>query len=99
MTVEQKRQHWQAHINRWQNTELTQNAYCLEHNLAKSSFSYWRKRLSDAATDQPSSKFIPLKMAVAELVTLSVAGVRIELPTSALEQVLPVVLCAAREAR
>jgi hypothetical protein len=99
MTAEQKRQHWRTHIDLWQKTELTQNAYCLENSLAKSSFSYWRKKLSDTVDDQQPSKFIPFTVVSAPLATLNIAGLRIEIPISALEQVLPVVLRTTRAAR
>lgn len=99
MTAEQKRQHWQTHIDLWQKTKLTQNAYCIEHNLAKSSFSYWRKQLSDTASDQPPSKFMPLNVVSPQVATLNIAGLRIEIPVSALEQALPVVLRTTREYR
>jgi len=98
MTAEQKRQHWLAHVNCWKKTELLQNAYCREHNLSNSSFSCWLKRLNEAATHQPPSKFIPLKVIADQVVTLKIADVSIALSISALEQVLPVVLRAVREA-
>ena len=99
MTAEQKRQHWQTHIDLWQTTELTKNAYCIEDNIAKSSSCYRLKQLNYAASEQPPSKFIPLDFVSAQIDTLSIAGLRIELFVSALEQALPVVLRTIREAR
>lgn len=42
---------WQAHINNWKNSGLTQSAYCKQHKLKPSTFSYWVKK-------QPSSNAV-----------------------------------------
>ena len=46
MTSEQKRQHWQRHIEAWQQSRLPQREYCKQQEISFSSFSYWRTRLS-----------------------------------------------------
>ena len=45
-------QFWTAHIDSWQDTDLTQRAYCQEHELQIHRFVYWKRKLSDA-NDQP----------------------------------------------
>lgn len=35
---------WKYHIKEWSKTELTQTAYCQEHNLRPGRFTYWKNR-------------------------------------------------------
>ena len=39
MTTEQKREHWQHHIEAWKHSQLTQPEYCKQHNLSLASSS------------------------------------------------------------
>ena len=69
MTTLPREQYWQQHMDTWQSSELSQNAYCREHNLRPNQFSYWKSRLqtlNNQQTSKPStqsSAFIPLKIA------------------------------------
>jgi hypothetical protein len=47
VTPEAKRRHWQAHIDQWQSSGLTQKEYCRRNGFKWSTFHYWRKRLQD----------------------------------------------------
>jgi transposase len=57
-TPEQKRRHWQAHIKSWQQSGLSQVAYCREHGLKKHQFTYWKKRTHKKDHD---IAFVPLR--------------------------------------
>lgn len=91
MTSEQKRTYWQHHIERWQVSELSQKAYCIENNLSYASFGYWRTRLKRNAV--PEKKLIPVTLSrPADSVTIILpVGVRMEVPVHALADVLAVV--------
>lgn len=45
MTTEQKRTHWQSHIDNWQQSGVSQTEYCKQHGLKLANFGYWRTRL------------------------------------------------------
>ena len=36
---------WETHINAWKETNLSQAAYCLEHELQIHRFGYWKRKL------------------------------------------------------
>ncbi len=56
---EQKRRHWQAHIESWQRSGLSQVAYCREHGLKQHQFTYWKKRTNPKARHDIA--FVPLR--------------------------------------
>ena len=43
--IKHGRDHWQAHIDAWQQSGQTRAAYCEQNNLNMSTFAYWRHRL------------------------------------------------------
>ena len=43
--VRQKRHFWEHHLERWQQSGLSQRAYCHEHFLRPHQFYYWRRRI------------------------------------------------------
>jgi hypothetical protein len=51
-------QHWQHHIDAWQQTQLSQAQYCRSHQLDQSQFSYWKRKVLGAShTSTVSSQF------------------------------------------
>ena len=57
--------HWQPHIEAWQSSGKSQAAYCREHNLVKSRFSYWKHKLRPAEPgllNRPGSSFVPVRV-------------------------------------
>ena len=59
---QEKRHRWKQHIDAWAASGKTQIAYCLEHDLNRHRFQYWKKRLH-----QPSkSSFIELHLGPGE---------------------------------
>jgi len=42
-------QHWQHHIDAWQQTQLSQAQYCRSHQLDQSQFSYWKRKVLGAS--------------------------------------------------
>jgi len=54
-----KRRIWKAHIERWQQSGLSQVAYCREHRLTLHQFYYWKKKLVQPDTD---ISFVPLDL-------------------------------------
>ena len=76
--------HWTDHIEAWQNSELTQAAYCRLHNLNAKSFSgrltVYRKNQSDF-----SPTLIPVQVKSSPssaMILRNDKGYRLELPTS-----------------
>lgn len=93
MTPTEKAQFWHDHFTAWQSSGLSQGAYCEQHGLKFSNFTYWRTR-----HNRQQRKLVPLSMpasAPLDRVTLDLPyGVRLGLPSTALPDVLPVVLHA-----
>lgn len=54
MSSTQKSVFWQQHIRAWQNSGVTQTAYCRTHGLSLANFGYWRKRFADAPHPIPA---------------------------------------------
>ena len=52
-----KREHWQAHMEAWHQSGQTRAAYCEQHGLKLTTFTYWRHRLK---TDSTSVRLIQL---------------------------------------
>ena len=91
MSREQKREAWRIHINAHRKSGLTQRAYCSEHGLSKSQFSYWKSQLDHPAD---TGRFVPLTVQAREaVVTLNLpGGIRMAIPEASLESALPTVL-------
>ena len=58
-TIGDKMRHWQAHMERWQKSGLSQQVYCRKHGLAMSTFQLWRKRLR-TATESTALEIVPV---------------------------------------
>lgn len=87
MTTEQKRTFWQTHIDGWQQSGLSQPAYCKQHDLKLANFGYWRTRLNKP---ERTKKLIPVELTSVAQARLSLPnGIRLEVPVHALGQVLP----------
>ena len=56
--IEQKRTYWKEHIERWQETGLTQAEYCRQNNLKHHQLVYWKKRFVQTETD---TSFVALR--------------------------------------
>lgn len=99
MTSDQRHNLWQGHHETWRGSGLSQRAYCDQHALSYSTFSYWRKRVS---VDKPQSigKLIPLDLLSSRAnVVLTAGGIRVEIPAALLPDVLPVVWRTLRDDR
>ncbi len=58
---EQRRRFWQQHVEGWQQSGLSQIAYCRSHDLKVQQFYRWRRRIM-AAAPRPVS-FLPVTLA------------------------------------
>ncbi len=56
-TQKSRRVYWQDHISSWLHSGQSQKLYCLNNELALSTFSYWKRKLGK--TQQPT-RFYPL---------------------------------------
>jgi hypothetical protein len=73
-----KIEYWQQHIKTWQESDLSQIAYCTSQDIKVHNLRYWRKRLSSPSRN----KLIPLEVLVPSTVRLILGSqVVIELPT------------------
>lgn len=59
-------QHWQHHIDAWQQTGGSQAQYYRSHELDLHQFSYWKCKLLKASVDKPvrTSRFAVAQLAV-----------------------------------
>ena len=54
---------WQSHIAAWQQSGLTQKAYCEQQELRYSTFGYWvhkLRRAAEPATEKKGAGFVPV---------------------------------------
>ncbi len=87
---------WRQHMEGWHQSQLTQKEYCKQNDLSFSSFCYWRARLNRSTTN--GSKLIPVavgRTAVSVTVFLP-GGLRLEVPSHALPDVLPIIYRTAQ---
>ena len=66
-TQSSRQTYWQGHIEGWQHSGQSQQAYCREHKLSYFRFQYWRRKLrgdeQQAAQRSGSSGFVPVAAA------------------------------------
>lgn len=62
--TEYKRKIWSERIASWQQSGLSQRAYCEQHQLVLGTFCYWRGRLKSQAVDvyTASPRFLPVTL-------------------------------------
>lgn len=58
-TTQHKRRFWERHIDQWQESGLSQLAYCRKHHLKPHRFYYWRRRIMKT---QPDVSFLPVTL-------------------------------------
>ena len=56
---QKQRSFWEGHIVIWQQSRLSQFAYCREHQLKPHRFYYWRRRILKR---QPDVSFLPVTL-------------------------------------
>ncbi|WP_295539113.1 IS66 family insertion sequence element accessory protein TnpA [Thiolapillus sp.] len=69
---------WQLHIAAWQQSGLTQKAYCEHQELRYSTFGYWVRKLrraAEPATEKKGAGFVPVIPA-----TVQPTGLTLSLP-------------------
>lgn len=83
MRTTAKQQYWGKHVESWQASGLSQNAYCQEHDLKPNQFHYWKQKftvLNKTQAPKPSSSlsaFVPLSINSSPLTT---SGLTLRLP-------------------
>ncbi|MGL5109971.1 MAG: IS66 family insertion sequence element accessory protein TnpA [Vibrio ordalii] len=60
-------QHWQQHIDAWQQSGGAQAQYCRQHELDQSQFSYWKRKLTKNNDTKPVR---PSRFAVAQVAVM-----------------------------
>ncbi len=65
---QQTKTFWFEHIAHWQSTDLSQAAYCQQHELSVHQFSYWKRKLvvvEGPALKTSSSRFARVQVETA----------------------------------
>ena len=66
LSKRRSRTEWERLMGHYEQSELTQRAFCTQHELAYSSFCYWRKRLrTPSAGATPTLIELPVEPAEA----------------------------------
>jgi hypothetical protein len=55
------RRFYQKHLERWQQSQLSQKEYCRQNEIILHRFTYWKKRLAD--DNQAGPTFVPVPLA------------------------------------
>lgn len=58
MTIKEKQEFWQTHIEAWQQSSLSQAEYCRRNNLPIKSFGYRKRRILGSSNQE--QLFIPV---------------------------------------
>ena len=58
---EPKREYWLTQIKQWQESQLSQQAYCEKAGIKYSTFVYWRSLLLSESRPEPKP-FVPVKL-------------------------------------
>ncbi len=78
---ETKQNIWARHIDAWVKTSLSQKAYCREHDLQSSQFSYWKKKLSREKSNQYHHEPAVLVPVVSQNMPASQPGLTLSFPS------------------
>ncbi len=62
-----KQKLWQAHVQAWKESGLSQNEYCRRSELSSSQFSYWKKKHRQHQAANKAVSFVPVPAHVPEL--------------------------------
>lgn len=54
---------WQNHVQQWQNSGLSQAAYCREHQLNQVNFSYHKRKLLNEIVPSNNNGFVSVQLA------------------------------------
>ena len=77
-----KQRHWLTHIKQWQESKLSQQAYCTQLGINLNSFSYWRSKFVSSDSRELKAKFVRVKVAANHDVSTDVArSIQIKLLT------------------
>jgi hypothetical protein len=57
--VQARRDFWIAHVRAWQQSGLTQSAYCQQHDLIASRMSYWVCQTKERDKSHSTVSFVP----------------------------------------
>ena len=82
----QKRGFWEEHIELWQQSGLTQLAYCRNNQLKAHQMTYWKKRLDQSGA---GVAFVPLQFAGTLPVPVSKAAFKLITPNGYRVDILP----------
>jgi len=64
---------WRTHIKAWEESGLSQNAYCQRQQLRPNQFSYWKlKLLGQSSRESTAQNLIPVQLAQPSPSTLKV---------------------------
>ena len=59
INTHQKPSFWEQHLGRWQQSGLSQRAYCRQNELKAHQFYYWRRRI---LKPRPDVSFLPVSL-------------------------------------
>jgi len=65
------RSFWEPHVESWKHSELSQSAYCQNHNLPIHRFGYWKRKLETEQALIPINGFVQVHP-IAESPALSI---------------------------
>jgi len=89
---------WENHINSWKESNISQAAYCHEHDLVVHRFGYWKRKLIDINNSSVKSQgFVQLNPRQPAAVT-STSTLSLQLPNQLrIEGITPENLLFAKE--
>jgi len=61
MPTVDKERYWSEHFENWEQSGLSQRAYCQRHRISLATFTVWRRRLAESAR-KPCVDIVPIAM-------------------------------------
>ena len=68
-----KRIFWEHHLEKWQQSGLSQRGYCHTHHLKPHQFYYWRRRI---LKPEPEVSFVPVALPVKPIPSVQAVRIR-----------------------
>ena len=94
-----------ALVRRWETSRDTRRGFALRHGLTVGCFDYWKRRVRQAATEEPRVRFAPVEVLsdptprlAAAIEVVLVSGERLTIPDGVSSDQVRVVLAALRSA-
>jgi hypothetical protein len=105
VATERTRRRMMALVRQWETSSDSRQVFARRHGLTVGCFDYWKRRVREAATQEPHMRFAPVEVlpdptprVAAAIEVVLVSGERLTIPDGVSSDQVRVVLAALRSA-